>query len=282
MSIGGREALPSEYTVADAGQSQRTICFHTEHRRGQRYAVEFSFENHAPYRDFSRGQALDRAAALAQRSEGSQGENREIRRDFCREQLPHIRFTPYLRQLVREVVGEETNPLLKARRIYDYITSHVMYSYVRSYFTLTDIPEYVSTCFKGDCGVQALFFITMCRAAGVPARWQAGLYTTPLEIGCHDWAQFYVEPFGWLYADCSFGGAAFREGYEGRWEFYFGNLDPYRMPAAREFQADFNPPMAHLRNDPYDNQMGEVEYGDRSLKENEYTTDHRMVELREW
>ena len=31
---------------------------------------------------------------------------------------------------------------------------------------LTDIPEYVSTCFKGDCGVQALFFITMCRAAG--------------------------------------------------------------------------------------------------------------------
>ncbi len=282
VSIGGREALPSEYTVADAGQPQRTICFHTEHRRGQRYAVEFSFENHAPYRDFSRGQALDRAAALAQRSEGSQGEIREIRRDFCREQLPHIRFTPYLRQLVREVVGEETNPLLKARRIYDYITSHVMYSYVRSYFTLTDIPEYVSTCFKGDCGVQALLFITMCRAAGVPARWQAGLYTTPLEIGCHDWAQFYVEPFGWLYADCSFGGAAFREGYEERWEFYFGNLDPYRMPAAREFQADFNPPMAHLRNDPYDNQMGEAEYGDRSLKENEYRTDHRMVELREW
>ena len=86
----------------------------------------------------------------------------------------------------------------------------------------------------------------------------------------------------WSPSDCSFGGAAFREGYEERWDFYFGNLDPYRMPAAREFQADFNPPMSHLRNDPYDNQMGEAEYGDRSLKENEYCTDHRMVELREW
>ncbi|MBS6951713.1 MAG: transglutaminase domain-containing protein [Enterocloster asparagiformis] len=280
--VGGREAEPSEYTVAAPLEAQRTICFHTNHRRGQQYAVEYSFENHAPYHDFSRGQALLRAAALAERSEGSQGEIREICRDFCREQLPHIRFTPYLRSLVREVVGEETNPLLKARLIYDYITSHVMYSYVRSYFTLTDIPEYVSTCFKGDCGVQALLFITMCRAAGVPARWQAGLYATPLEIGCHDWAQFYVEPFGWLYADCSFGGAAFREDYQERWEFYFGNLDPYRMPAAREFQADFNPPMAHLRNDPYDNQVGEAEYEDRSLTECEYTTDHRMVKLREW
>lgn len=277
--IGERAAQPEEYEMAGSLAEQRTVCIRAKHRTGQTYAVEFSFENHAPFVDLSHGGALDAAAKAAELAAGGNEALPEDVRDASGEQLPHIRFTPYLRSLVAEVVGDETNPLMKARKIYDYITSHVMYSYVRSYFTLTDIPEYVSTGFKGDCGVQALLFITMCRAAGVPARWQAGLYTTPLEIGCHDWAQFYVAPYGWLYADCSFGGAAYRENYEARWNFYFGNLDPYRLCAAKKFQADFEPPMAHLRNDPYDNQMGEAEYADRSLRQSEYDTEHRMVEL---
>ncbi len=294
--IGGRKAEESEYTLAPAHAAQRTVCIRAVHHCGQEYAVEFSFENHAPYVDLSLGegleaaaglvQAVDQAPAAAQIQPGVQGKTAPQASDELAEilaasgeQLPHIRFTPYLRALTEEVTAGVTNPLLRARKIYDYITSHVMYSYVRSYFTLTDIPEYVSTCFKGDCGVQALLFITMCRAAGIPARWQAGLYTTPLEIGCHDWAQFYVAPFGWLYADCSFGGAAYREGYEARWNFYFGNLEPFRLPTARQFQADFEPPMSHLRSDPYDNQMGEAEYGDRSLLDEEFSTDHKMVEL---
>lgn len=33
------------------------------------------------------------------------------------EQLPHIVFTPYLRELTAEVLAGETNPLKKARRI---------------------------------------------------------------------------------------------------------------------------------------------------------------------
>lgn len=285
--IGGREAGEAEYTIASAQAAQRTVCIRTAHHIGQDYAVEFSFENHAPYVDLSHGQALEQAAAAVEQqtaadSQAAAGRDQQKEvQEASGQQLPHIRFTPYMKALTEEVTAGELNPLLRARKIYDYITSHVMYSYVRSYFTLTDIPEYVSTGFKGDCGVQALLFITMCRAAGIPARWQAGLYTTPLEIGCHDWAQFYVAPFGWLYADCSFGGAAYRENYESRWDFYFGNLEPFRLPAARQFQADFEPPMSHLRSDPYDNQMGEAEYGDRSLLDEEFSTDHRMVELLE-
>ena len=34
----------------------------------------------------------------------------------------------------------------------------------------------------------ALTFITMCRIAGVPARWQSGLYVAPDSVGSHDWA----------------------------------------------------------------------------------------------
>lgn len=92
------------------------------------------------------------------------------------ELLPHIAFTPYLRALTREIVGNETNPLKKARKIYDFVTTKVVYSYMRSYVSLPVIPEYCASRLRGDCGVQALTFITMCRIAGIPARWQSGLY----------------------------------------------------------------------------------------------------------
>ena len=81
---------------------------------------------------------------------------------------------------------QETNPLIKARKIYDYVTTVPTYSFMPPYFCVEDLPGFMATRLKGDCGVFSLLFITLCRAAGVPARWQSGLYTTPMEIGCHD------------------------------------------------------------------------------------------------
>ena len=49
----------------------------------------------------------------------------------------------------------------------------------------------------------ALTFITLCRIAGIPARWESGFAVAPGDAGCHDWARFYVAPKGWMYADCS-------------------------------------------------------------------------------
>lgn len=261
---GSRPAREDEYTVADAAYPQRTVCFHTVHQPGQAYSIEFSYETHMKYQRPEADRVSDTQPSF-----------------YLQEEFPHIRFTEYLKQVTGEVVGKETNPLLKAQRIYDYITSHVMYSFVRSYITIPDIPQYVASGWKGDCGFQALLFITMCRIAGVPARWQSGLYVTPLSAGSHDWAQFYIAPYGWLFADCSFGGTAYREGNEERRQFYFGNLDPFRMPAVSQFQQPFCPPMRWIRNDPYDNQRGEGEYEDRSLRPGEYETAHQVIECRE-
>jgi transglutaminase-like putative cysteine protease len=144
---------------------------------------------------------------------------------------------------------------------------------MREYITIENIPEYAALGKKGDCGVQALLFITLCRITGIPARWQSGLYTTKYTAGSHDWAQFYIAPYGWLFADCSLGGNAYREKDELRREFYFGNLDPFRMPANREFQREFVLAKAHLRADPYDNQRGEVEYETRGLRYDEFTSE---------
>ena len=250
--------------LAPADYPQRTAFFETNLAPGEKFMVEYEFDNHMAYVRPQAEDVLDSQPTF-----------------YTEEQYPHIRFTPYLRSLAGEIVGTETNPLIKARKIYDYITSHVMYSFVRSYFTITNIPEYMASGLKGDCGIQALLFITLCRIAGIPARWQAGLYATPLDIGSHDWAQFYIAPYGWLYADCSFGGAAYREKAYGRWDFYFGNLDPYRIPCNSDFQHEFTPPKLFTRNDPYDNQHGEAEYSDEGMWGDMFHTEHEILELKE-
>ena len=128
------------------------------------------------------------------------------------EKSPHIRFTPYLQEIVKELVGDETYPVIKARRFYDFVITKIMYSCMREYFTIECILEYRVVNQKGDCGVQALLFITLRRIAGIPAKWQTGLYVTDYYTVCHDWAQFYIAPYGWVYEDCSFGGNAWRDG----------------------------------------------------------------------
>ena len=145
------------------------------------------------------------------------------------------------------------------------------------YMVLDSIAEYAALNGKGDCGVQTVLFITLLRILGIPARWQSGLYTTPYSAGSHDWAQFYVEPYGWVFADCSFGGSAYRDGNKEMWDFYFGNLDPFRMPANSVFQREFYPRKKYRRADPYDNQRGEVEYEDRGLSYEEFDSYRRVI-----
>ena len=197
-------------------------------------------------------------------------------RDDLEPQAPHILFTPYLTSLCKELIGDEIVPVRQAKRFYDFITGKVLYSYVRPYQLIENGAEYPAVNLRGDCGLQALLFIALCRMAGIPARWQSGLYAAPGEEGSHDWAWFYTEAWGWLPADPSFGGAGRRGGNEERREFYFGNLDPYRAVFNHQYMGDLQPGRAFPRNDPYDNQSGEVETADGPLPYGQYRTRHEV------
>ncbi len=171
----------------------------------------------------------------------------------------YIRFTPYLRSLAAELSEGQPRPVDKAWAFFRFVTEKVKYAFVRNYFQIDDHGEYCAVNQLGDCGLQALLFISLCRIAGIPARWQSGMAVEPDYTGSHDWAQFYLEGWGWLFADPSYGGGAFRAGNLERQAFYFGNLDPMRMAANRRYMAELEPPMVDLRIDPFDNQSGEVE-----------------------
>ena len=184
---------------------------------------------------------------------------------FLEEEAPHIRFTPWLRDLCAQITAGCGDPLARARAVYDYVTRHTSYRYQPAYICHDSIADGCARNGWGDCGVMALLFITLCRLAGVPARWQSGLSVTPDHAGCHDWAQFYLTGYGWLWADCSFGAGAHRRGDEALRRHYFGNLDPMRMVANRRCFAQLTPPCEAWRDDPYDNQTGELVLDGRPL-----------------
>jgi hypothetical protein len=195
---------------------------------------------------------------------------------YTAEQSPHILFTPELRAWAAQIVGGEKNPYRKARRIYDWVSDNMRYSYMIEYSLIDNLSMYAYRHRYGDCGVQALLFITLCRICGVPARWQGCWMFFPGEKTIHDWAEFYIEPYGWMPCDP----------YEGSWamhdittlteserheikDFYFGNMSAFRMVANSEQNAALYPAKNSFRSDVVDFQRGEVEWGTQNLYFNE-------------
>ncbi len=246
--------LGSSHPVRITGTVHRTAFMEVPCEAGATYSVRYSFVNRAPYVKLNG----DTPTGLP----AGDGLTADELDDYTGEQAPHILFTPFMRMLAAEIAGDETDPLRLARRVYDYICAHVRYSYVRDYLLIDNIPEFVLTNGYGDCGTMALAFITLCRVLGIPAKWQSGSACYPDSIGSHDWAMFYVAPYGWLYCDPSYGVGAAKAGNEARRNHYFGNLDPFRLVASNEFQQPLSPDKRLCRMDPYDNQSGEAEYAD--------------------
>jgi CubicO group peptidase (beta-lactamase class C family) len=122
---------------------------------------------------------------------------------------------------------------------------------------------------RGDCGVQNTVFITLCRAAGVPARWQSGWETTPGAGNMHDWAEIYIPPWGWLPADASYGVQTHDD--PNVQEFFCGHIDPYRLIVNLDWGQPLTPPKTSLRSEPWDFQRGEIEIDGRNLYFNEWS-----------
>lgn len=250
----------------------RTICIEAVLQENQPFFVEYEYTVKTAFVDlWQTPSVLLPKDARWKMPEPSEADTKE--------QPPHIRFSPYLKVLAQELKGDETDALTIAQRIYDYITENVNYSYMRDYALIPDIPQYCARNLRGDCGVQALLFITLCRICGIPARWQSGLYTNPARSGPHDWALFYTEEYGWRPVDPSFGGSAKRAGDEARRRLYFGNIDPFRMTANHAFQHPFSAEKSFMRTDPYDNQCGELESDRCGFTDEEMETAQELISV---
>ncbi len=225
-----------EYLYVNDGE-QKTAYFETRKRE---IKLEFSYE-------------------ISEVSGGIEG---KIEEKYTREKYPHIIFSPYLKNIANTITEGIDSELEKARRIYEWVTSHMRYFYVKNYGTYENIGEYAATNLKGDCGFHAILFIVLARISGIPAKWQSGWFITPYYAGSHDWAQVNIDG-KWYPVDASFGNLKRHTMVEN--EFYFGNLDAFRMIANDDIAEEFYPKKKFWRSDPVDNQVGEVENEVRNI-----------------
>ena len=181
-------------------------------------------------------------------------------------QGPNIVFTNYIKTTSRKIVGRSTNPLTKARQIYNWISRDIKYSFAREYSTIRNLSGYTLEKGYGDCGQEAMLFITLCRYNGIPARWQSGWYFFPGGKDIHDWTEIYIRPYGWVPVDPYMGILAERymtslthAQREIVRNFYFGGLDQYRMSANSDNNQKLTPPKKYFRSDNVDFQRGELE-----------------------
>ncbi len=263
------EATPkvSDLVVAENGVPHRTVCFtHTidDPSKELTYKLALEYTSSAYYPILKDELAKPTPA--------------DFDRQYLDQRPPHIVFSPQLKETVARIVGDETNPLAKVRKIFHWVDANIKYHAEEEYGV---IPSFSGACLtrgRGDCGVQAILFVTMCRAAGVPARWQSGWETKRDRFNMHDWAEFYVEPWGWLPADPSYGVQKKSDDPKVR-DFYIGHQDSYRLIVNLDYGRALTPPKSSLRSEPADFQRGEVEIDGRNLYFDEWDYQFRVTWL---
>ena len=263
MSAGGQLSAESA--------AQRVVFWEERFGENHPFIVSYRFLHTERYRDVyglaERMQAEGRAEKQSENGTTKYGAEKRTESGYDSALFPP---SAYLRSLAAALTAGVTEPLVKAKCFYDFITKKVRYSFMPSYFCLDRMAERCAVDRVGDCGIQALLFLSLCEAVGIPARWESGLKTEPKFIGAHDWVRFYTPSFGWRAADLSYGGSAWKRGDELLHRFYFGNVDPWRMAANARILGETGFPEPEFRADPYDNQVGEMALDGRGLHYEEF------------
>ena len=169
----------------------------------------------------------------------------------------HVIITDEIRAMARRIVGNETNPVKQAAKIYEWIGYNLPWAGAREYSTLANIPQYVIENNHGDCGQVGLLYITLVRSLGIPARWESGWMLHPDEINWHDWCETYFEGIGWIPTDPSFGRSAVGTALN---DYYATGIDVYRMATNEGVGDKLSPPKTFIRSETVDFQPGEVEW----------------------
>jgi hypothetical protein len=102
----------------------------------------------------------------------------------------------------QSLTGNERRIHEKVSKIYNFVITHMHYA-------AQDEEKGAIWALKngvGDCSEYSYLFVALCRAAGIPARIQAGFafhrIGEALEDG-HMWAEYYLEDYGWIPVDAT-------------------------------------------------------------------------------
>ena len=114
----------------------------------------------------------------------------DLYQKYTVQELPHMLVNKQMKALAQKIVGGETNPVLQASMIYDWISANYPWAGAIDYSTIPCMPQYVLDIHHGDCGQVTLLYISMLRSLGIPARWESGwVFDETGWTGYHDWGE---------------------------------------------------------------------------------------------
>lgn len=176
-----------------------------------------------------------------------------------------------VKKLANEIVGSETNPVLAARKLYDWVLDNVEY-WVKDPKNKKASPvgstTYCLTFRTGNCTDFESLWASLARAKGIPTQIVYGSFLKPdlraqdLDQSYHCWAEFYASGIGWIHHDVSVADLyhgdfpinadngrlvklTTADGTFGndpaRVDYYFGNLDERRVVWSRNRDLTMSP-----------------------------------------
>lgn len=112
---------------------------------------------------------------------------------------------PVISDAVKNAVGEEKNAYWIARKIFDYINERMYYEMVGGWNTAPTVLARGN----GSCSEYTFVYISMCRAAGLAARYVGSVVVRGDDASTddvfHRWVEVYLPGYGWIPVDPSRG-----------------------------------------------------------------------------
>ncbi|PYN97086.1 MAG: hypothetical protein DMD89_16980 [Candidatus Rokuibacteriota bacterium] len=122
----------------------------------------------------------------------------------------HVVIDNEIKKLTDEIVGSETNPVLAARKLYDWVLENVEY-WVKDPKNKKASPvgstSYCLTFRTGNCTDFESLWASLARARGIPTQIVYGSFLKPdlrardQDQSYHCWAEFYAPGLGWVHHD---------------------------------------------------------------------------------
>ncbi|MBO5137455.1 MAG: IPT/TIG domain-containing protein [Spirochaetaceae bacterium] len=140
-----------------------------------------------------------------------------------------------IKNLCKQIIGNQTNPYLQARLIYNFLLDN--YKLIQVPVSDQEDPLALISSGIGDSYDFAIIFTALCRSAGIPAVPVSGVLVNGIrDSNNHWWSEFYLEEFGWVPVDLGLGAGLLQDLFhepESRREYYFGNIDSQHIAFSR-------------------------------------------------
>jgi hypothetical protein len=120
-----------------------------------------------------------------------------------------MEVTAAIRKIAAEVCQDEKNPVLQASKLLNYVADNADHYSRNPNVPTCGVGDAASCMEKGGgcCTDLHSLFISLARAAGIPARLQMGYRLQPKNVGIETdpgyrcWAEYFISGYGWVPAD---------------------------------------------------------------------------------